>query len=240
MKTLFYFFASATILFYSCASEQNQKRRWRAINSPDNFGGNTSGSRDNFKTEAYVKEGESNVDNTAVQDRMIVYNAELHLTVKRPDSTAKALSIIAKKYNGFAQTAGTSYAVLRVKSESLNQALNDIAKLGKVESKSIIARDETDNYFDTKIRMENARKAREKYLDLMQKAVNVQDMVAIEKELDRLNGEIDQYEGQMKRIENNVSLSTITIYIHERKQPGPIGYIFVGIYKVVKFLFVVN
>ena len=60
------------------------------------------------------------------------------------------------------------------------------------------------------------------------------------KELERLNTELDQLQGQMKRLENLTSFSTITIRHEERKKPGPIGYIGIGLYEAVKWLFVRN
>jgi hypothetical protein len=248
MKLICLFAFTALVLFTSCDADRNMaKKRWSdgQRNNSDNF--NTDSYVSNEKNINGYRGNQSNSDKNDRQtdeklksDRMVVYNANLDLTVRKPDSAGKSLAAIAKKYQGFAPTVGTSMAILRVKSEYLNQALDDIGKLGKVSNKTLSADDITDRYYDTKIRLDNARKAREKYLDLMQKAQNVQDMVAIEKELDRLNGEIDLLEGQMNRMQNDVAYSTITIYIHERKQPGPLGYIFIGLYKVIKFLFVIN
>jgi hypothetical protein len=46
--------------------------------------------------------------------------------------------------------------------------------------------------------------------------------------------------GQMNRIDHLSTYSTITVYLKEKKKPGVIGYIGIGVYKAVKWLFVRN
>ncbi|MEL6628160.1 MAG: DUF4349 domain-containing protein, partial [Bacteroidota bacterium] len=62
----------------------------------------------------------------------------------------------------------------------------------------------------------------------------------VEKELERLNTELDLLKGQMKRLENLTTFATINIRHEEKKKPGPLGYIGLGLYHSVKWLFVRN
>lgn len=174
------------------------------------------------------------------QGRKIIYNSYLTLIVKNQDSANVKISEIASKYDGYVQTIGTTNSKIRVKSENLYKALADIELLGKTESKSITGEDVTDQYTDFEIRLENAEKARTRYLELLELAANVQETLLVEKELERLNGEIDQLKGKMTKIEHLTEYSTITIYLKEKIKPGVVGYAFIGIYQIVKWLFVRN
>jgi hypothetical protein len=98
----------------------------------------------------------------------------------------------------------------------------------------------TDQYADFSIRLENAEKARMRYLELLEKAENVQSALLVEKELERLNETIELLKGQMNRIDHLAAYSTITVYLTEKKKPGVLGYIGIGLYKSVKGLFVRN
>ena len=89
-----------------------------------------------------------------------------------------------------------------------------------------------------KIRLDNATKARETYLALLKKAENVESALKVEKELERLNGEIDILEGKMQKLSHLSQYSTITINIKSKPKPGILGYIGIGIYKSVRWLFV--
>jgi hypothetical protein len=86
-----------------------------------------------------------------------------------------------------------------VKSEHLNDAIKEISELGKVQGKSLSGQDVTEEYLDFQIRLENAEKSRERYLELLAKAENVEAALKVEKELERLNGTIDLLKGKMNR-----------------------------------------
>ncbi|MBU1718111.1 MAG: DUF4349 domain-containing protein, partial [Bacteroidetes bacterium] len=93
---------------------------------------------------------------------------------------------------------------------------------------------------DLNIRLENAEKARNRYLELLKLAATVEETLKVEKELERLNTEIDLLKGKLNRYSHLVDFSTIDVYVKQRKQPGPLGYIIKYLYKGVKFLFVIN
>ncbi len=120
----------------------------------------------------------------------------------------------------------------------LDTAIAAIAALGEITSKNIIGNDVTDRYTDYEIRLENAQSARKRYLELLSQAENVSAALMVEKELERLNTEIDLLEGQMRSITQNVQYSSITVYLNEKVKPGILGYIGIGIYEGVKWLFV--
>jgi uncharacterized protein YydD (DUF2326 family) len=125
-----------------------------------------------------------------------------------------------------------------VKSEHLNSALKELEVLGKVTSKNISGDDVTQQFKNLNIRHDNAIKARQRYLDLLAKAEDVKAALEVEKELERLNKEIDLLESQINNLGMQVQYSRITVSLQERTRPGILGYVFVGIYKGVKWLFV--
>lgn len=98
----------------------------------------------------------------------------------------------------------------------------------------------TEDYLDFKIRLENAEKSRERYLELLSQAENVEAALKVEKELERLNASIDILKGKMNRIDHLSEFSTITVNLKEKKKPGPLGYIGIGLYRSVMWLFVRN
>lgn len=136
--------------------------------------------------------------------------------------------------------SGTYRAVIRVKSDQLNEAITTIEQLGKLTNKNVSGQDVTNEYRDYKIRLENAQKARNRYLELLKIAENVEATLKVEKELERLNNTIDLLKGKMNRIDHLDQFSTITINLKEKKNPGILGYVGLGLYHAVKWLFVRN
>ena len=57
--------------------------------------------------------------------------------------------------------------------------------------KSITGKDVTDEHYDLNIRLENAQLARDRYLELLNRAQTVDETLKVEKELERLNTELD-------------------------------------------------
>lgn len=235
------------VFLSGCSSQKTARHRYSS--SPRYY--NASGSNDELAFRGsrsdggvYSTDGEMNGMRENASDyaaaQMVIYNASMSLTVKKPDSVVSKIESIAKRYDGYLVSGGSNKAVIRVKSEFLNQAMRDIGMLGKVSYQNIYGDDVTEQYANDRIRLDNAYQARDRYLELLKKAEDVQAALAVEKELERLNGEINLLEGNMKRIEHLVNYSTISIDINERKQPGILGYVFIGLYKGVKWLFVWN
>lgn len=147
---------------------------------------------------------------------------------------------LPKKYEGYFTTLGTHQTNIRVKAKHLDAALKDIESLGKVREKNLTGDDVTEQYMDYEIRLDNAKKARDRYLELLAKAENVEAALKVEKELERLNGEIDLMQGRMNRLSHLEDFSTIQISLKEKKKPGILGYVGLGLYHAVKWLFVRN
>ena len=172
--------------------------------------------------------------------RKVLFSAFLALTVENLDSAGHQIGKIAEQYNGYVQEAGTYRAVIRVESGQLDDAIADIAALGKLHRKNITGQDVTEEYQDYQIRLENAQKARDRYLELLNKAETVEEILKVERELERLNETIDLLKGKMARIGHLEAYSTISVELRERKKPGLLGYIGLGVYHAVKWLFVRN
>lgn len=170
--------------------------------------------------------------------RIVIYNATLRIVVWNPDSLNRALTDLSKRYSGYTVSLGNHQSTIRVEAGQLKHALTDLATYGKVKDKVISGEDVTEEYHDFQIRFDNATKARERYLELLARAENVEAALKIEKELERLTGEIDVMKGKLERMKHMSDYSTITINIEQKVQPGILGYVGIGVYKAVKWLFV--
>lgn len=178
------------------------------------------------------------ISNNAKSNRLIIYNARIKLEDDNPEEISKEIAAIAKKYDGYIVSTSNHRVVMRIVYLKLNDTIKAIEKISQVTEKNIESDDVTEYFLDTKLRLENKIKARERYLELLKKSEDVKAALAVEKELERLNVEIESYQGKIKRMSHLIENSTITIYIKKKVRPGPIGYIFWGLYKGIKWLFV--
>jgi len=177
---------------------------------------------------------------TETDNRMIAYSISLSLSVKNPDDTRKIIVEEIKNYKGFIVRETENNISTRIPTEDMDDFLNAIKSLGKIDNESKTGTDITDQYRDNTVRLNSLKSVRDRYLALLEKANNVNDMVSIEKELERVNLEIEILEGRIRHAELSVSYSIINIRFVEKIMPGPVGWIFFGLYHAVKWLFVWN
>lgn len=171
-------------------------------------------------------------------ERLVRYSADIHMDTKQPDSVMLHVASLAKKYGGYMQSMNSGVCSIRVKSEHFTAAVTEISGFGKVTEKNIRSEDVTDAFNDYKVRLENAEKSRQRYMELLQKAQTIEDILRVEKEIDRLTLDIEQLKGKLALLTDQTSYSTISVDVHEKVKPGVISYAFIGIYKGVKWLFV--
>ena len=180
---------------------------------------------------------------TSNDERMVTYTASLTLSVKNSDEAQEVrekLSENTKAYNGFIVRVTDSHITARIPADNMDKFLSDARKLGKAVEERKTGTDITDQYRDNVIRLESLKNVRDRYLALLERATNVSDILSIEKELERIITQIELLEGRIKHAELSVAYSNITVNLKERSKPGPVGWIFVGLYKGIKWLFVWN
>ena len=172
--------------------------------------------------------------------RKILYSGSLYLLVKNADSTISQVKRIAKEKNGYVSASGSNSTTIYVPADRLNETMQVLKKMGSVQSYQIESEDVTEKYFDMGIRLDNAKKARTRYLELLARAENVEAALKVEKELERLNGEIDVLEGKIKFWDHRLDYSPITIRYTEKKKLGILGWAGYGMYQTVKWFFIRN
>ena len=172
--------------------------------------------------------------------RKLIYQAFIGLVVQHPDTTNQRLVVIARENGGYILNLGNKKSVIRVQTEKLQEALTALTRLGKVKYRNVTGEDVTDQFTDYKIRLDNAYKTRKRYLELLEMARTVEETLRVEKELERLNMEIDTLEGKLNKLEHLSSYSTITVNMTEKAKLGILGYVGAGLFKAVKWLIVRN
>jgi hypothetical protein len=170
--------------------------------------------------------------------RFIVRSAYLRIERRDPEAGVKAATDLAQRLGGWVQRTENKSATIMVPAEKLDAALEELGKLGKIAKKDVRGEDVTEEYLDLRIRLDNLEKARLRYLDLLNKAQNVGETLAVEKELERITVDIERLKGRLGYLERVVRYSTIQVLFERPTNPGPVGWVFYILYHGVKWLFV--
>lgn len=195
--------------------------------------------------EAESVTGISSIDLKEAQsdsDLIITYTASINLKSKNIMKTLDSVKVNFSNYEGYVISESISdnyiYITYKIRTEEIKDFINILASNYDLQSSNIYSTDITNEYYDTQIRLENNIKTRERFMQLLNDASSVTEIIEIEKELSRVNEQIDLLEGQMKRLITLKDYSEVTIRINEKVTPGPLGWIFYGFYKAISWLFV--
>lgn len=110
--------------------------------------------------------------------------------------------------------------VLRVPRENFDAVVNDTRALGEVETVEINSRDVTDQLVDLEARLANLRAERDRLRELYQQANTTEDVLAVQRELSDVQGEIERLEARQQSLEDQVAYSTLTVRLEEPR-PTP-------------------
>lgn len=105
---------------------------------------------------------------------------------------------------------------VRVPSQNFDSFINAISKgVSYFERKDISSQNVTEQYIDLTSRLKTKRKLEERYLQILQKATKISEILEIEKQISAIREEIEAKEGQLKYLESRVAESTVTIEFYK-------------------------
>jgi hypothetical protein len=156
---------------------------------------------------------------------MIIRTAELSLTTKDFDKARAAIETSLRRHRGYVAdlkiggAAGAGHTLtgsLRVPADQLDATIAELKTLGRVESESRGGQDVTSQYVDLQARLTNARNTEKRLTDLLsQRTGKLSDVLEVEREVDRVRGQIEQMEGERKTMASRVNFATVNISVSE-------------------------
>lgn len=173
----------------------------------------------------YDKLDASAVANKEVIEQKIIKTGDIKFESNDLDATYKQITTAVKSHKAIVQndTEGTEYGsvfrklIVRVPSKSFDLFLNDISKgVSYFDSKEISSQDVTEEYIDIDARLKAKKVLEARYLELLKKANKVSEMLEIEAQLSAIREEIEAKEGQLRYMQSQISMSTITIEFYKK------------------------
>jgi len=177
--------------------------------------------------------------------RMLIWKASLSVEVADVKASVQQAADIVTSANGYIERKSdhgdkSTSLTLRVPSNDLKEIVEKIAEIGTVTSRYLSSKDVTEEYIDVEARLKNKIVLRDRLQKLLDKAEGVKDVLAIEKELNRVQGDIDSMQGRLKSLKGSVDLAELDVQFRRKKILGPVGYLFKGIWWGVEKLFIIQ
>lgn len=156
---------------------------------------------------------------------MIIRTAELEITTDAFEKARAGVDEILRRHNGHvgqlnvntpAGEARSLTGTLRVPAGQLDAALADLKGLGRTEKESQSGEEVTQQYVDLEARLANAKHTEQRLSEMLRERTGkLSDVLAVEIQISRVRGEIEQMEAERKTMKNQVDFATITITLAE-------------------------
>lgn len=160
----------------------------------------------------------------AEQGRKLIRTATMEVLVVDYDATKPKLVAAVAESGGFTSNAEVrnedSYRVIhmvvRVPSERFDALIDRVRPLGRVKHETLATLDVSANYFDADARLRNLRVAEDRLLALVRESRGrLEDLLAVEKELTRVRGDIEALTATLRHLDDQVALSTVDLTVRE-------------------------
>lgn len=158
-------------------------------------------------------------------DSKIIREGYLVMEAKDYRSAMEQIKLLVPSLNGYLvkeneTTSGDllqNDLLLRVPSNKFDTLLNSVLKLAsQVHSKSIEARDVTEEYVDIEARLKAKQEVEKRYLEILKQARTVEDILKVEEQLRMIREEIEAKEGRMKYLQNQSDYSTLNLILQKK------------------------
>jgi hypothetical protein len=176
-----------------------------------------------FAARAEVPEGASEpaVPAEAAAPAATVVTASLTVAVPNRDDAAAAIVALAQSKGGWFTETTADHVALRVPPAVVDEVLQAAGEGGVVMGRSFAARDVGADLADKRARLAAREVMLDRYFDVLTTA-GPDAVVAVEREITRLVGEIESLEGQLRYLEHQVDHAVVDVRFQYRDRRAPV------------------
>ncbi|TNH28323.1 DUF4349 domain-containing protein [Micromonospora orduensis] len=152
-----------------------------------------------------------------VDQRAIIYTGAMRVQVDDVDAAAREVAAVATRAGGFVggdqrrSADAVAELELRVPAATFTGVVEEIAKLGRQQSREISTQDVTEETVDLDARITSQRARVDSARRLLARATSIADLVSLENELGRREADLASLEAKKRRLADLTALSTITV-----------------------------
>ena len=176
-------------------------------------------------------DGTADFEDVTREDRLIIRDAQFSLVSENVQASVDQLTNHATSAGGFITNVNVSnlerapYATVsfRVPVERFEETRSLVRSLGiKTVSEQVTGQDVTEQYVDTEARLKNLRASEEQFAAIMKQAVKVEEVLAVQQQLERVRGQIEQAQGRMQYLTRSAKLATFNVTISADEEDLPL------------------
>ncbi|MCH7412256.1 DUF4349 domain-containing protein [Belliella sp. R4-6] len=207
------------ILFFSCGNKDNDAFSYSGNDTSD-----FEELLDIPITEQVAPQTDGEAYSSDIELRKFIKTGGIEFESEDIDNDFDKIRKILPKYNAYIESENlvnnhrqkTVTIIVRVPLDAYDTIYNQLTKIGlKVDNVYSNIEDVTSRYSDLDAKIENKKLLEVRYRELLLKAVNIKDMLEIERSMNDLRSEIDMFESRFKLLKQQIRFSTINIRFYE-------------------------
>lgn len=175
-------------------------------------------------------------------DLMLVRRGELSAVVDDLAPPLERSHTLTASLGGYiaaeSRNEGSVTVSMRVPEPKLDVALDSLSQLGTVTSRHVSSQDVTEEAIDVEARIQSLTAERDQLRQLLGRAVAINDVFSIERELARVQGDIDSLQRRLDHLHNTSALAQLDAEFKKRQELGPVSKFFAAIGHGIGRLFV--
>ena len=139
-------------------------------------------------------------------------NIRIQTAVKKLNATIQS-DTEEKEYN-----TNTRRLLVRIPSKNFDQFIAEISQgVGYFDAKEISSQDVTEEFIDIESRLKTKKALENRYIQLLQKANKISEILEIEKQISQIREEIESKEGRLKYLSSQVSMSSVSVTFYKNQ-----------------------
>ena len=179
-------------------------------------------------------EGEGGTEGSNTQ-RKLIKNVNLQVETETFDELLATVEEKTQKAGGYIEQSytynGSNYyggdrrnasLTIRIPAERLNDFLSSVAEVSNVISRNESVTDVTLQYVELESHKKALQAEQDRLLELLEKAETIEDIISLESRLSEVRYQIESMESQLRTMDNQVSYSTVELYIDEVEKLTPV------------------
>jgi Domain of unknown function (DUF4349) len=155
--------------------------------------------------------------------RKVIQSGEVTIQVKQYERFFEALQKRVGMINGYVSNVqshrsgdavSSASLTLRIPPEQLHSVVSWLREQGMLINERIQTEDISEQYYDLKARLENARRFETRLLEMLKSETGkLQDLILVEEKINQIREQIEQMEGKLRYFDALTNLATLSIQI---------------------------
>lgn len=158
-------------------------------------------------------------------EREIIRTGTMSIEVDDVEATLDEIRDLAADLDGYVAGARvdgrgeSGQLTLRVPAERFDAAVSALRGIGELLSLESSEDDVTTELIDLEARLENLRAAEASYRELLDRAVNVEEVLMVQSRLDEIRGQIESLDGQRAYLQRQADMATLSVMLTAPVEP---------------------